>query len=239
MLFAIAIVISTVSAVDLVDNGFDNEHFAIDVPSSSNFSEIATTEINSGDLAMVMVVFENLGNDSDNVGAIIYLNDLSDDNKVISDFINDLIKNGEVVEETDKYVVVKTQNSNGSDFMNFDIANDFDSILSFVEGLFSSNGGINISSDEGNVSFSSNGLIVSDANGENVSITSQGIEISGSNGTDESNDTYIDVDENIFPDFPNGDYSVYLKNDTQMIVISGNNLELLKSMAESVSLKGN
>ena len=106
-LFVIAILISAVSAANVMDN----EYFTINIPDNSDFSQDATTNINAGDVAMNMLVFENTGNSSDDVGTIMYLKDSSDDSNVISDLYNDLKKDGQIVEEKDKYIVFKTQNS--------------------------------------------------------------------------------------------------------------------------------
>ena len=59
-LFAISIVISAASAVDLVNN-FNNGNFGIDVASGTNFTETVNVTANGIEL----VIFENSGNNSD------------------------------------------------------------------------------------------------------------------------------------------------------------------------------
>lgn len=236
-LLAIGMVISAVSAADLVNKDFDGK-FKIDIPSECDFNEGAVTNINAGDVAMYMAVYENRGNNSDDVGTIIYLNDSSADKKVITGFISDLEKDGKKIEENDKYFVVETKNSAD---VNIDVANDLDSILSFVGDIFSSNADLSFSADGNNVSLSEKGLVISDANGENVSISSDGVVVSGSESGDGSSDVNVTVDENVTGDVKTGDYAAYLKNQKgdQLIVISGNNLELLKSMAETATFSEN
>ena len=205
-LFAVTMVISAASAVNLV-NGFDNGDFGIDVLSGNNFTEsvnISTNNIN-------LVVFKG----------------------EIASFIKDLENGGTKVEETDKYVVLKnTQNSK-----DFDIVGNFNSIFNFVGSIFSSDG-VNISAEGNNISLSSNGLNVSDANGENVSITSEGVTVSGNASS--GNET-VNVSSDVHSHIEDCNYSIYLKNqdNNKVIVISGNNLELLKAMADSVSFNEN
>ena len=235
----IAMVISAVNAVDLVKNDFNNENFAIDIPSGSDFSEEVTTNINAGDVAMNMLVFENSGNNSDDVSAVIYLKDSSPDKNVISDFTNDLQKDGEIVEENDGYVIVKTQNSNN--LFNFDVGNDLDSIFSFFDGLFSSDGNINISDNGDGISFSDGVLEIHDANGENVSISADGIKVSGEASSEDGNVsdvTDVSVEGNM-TDIHYGEYVLYLENpdNNQLIAISGNNLDVMKAMADTASFK--
>lgn len=237
VLAVIAVVISAANAADLVKNDFNNENFAIDIPSGSDFSEGVTTNINAGDVAMNMLVFENSGNNSDDVSTIVYLKDSSSDKKVMSDFTEDLKNDGEIVEETDKYVIVKTQNSN--ELFNFNVGNDLDSILSFVDGLFSSDGNINISDNGNVVSFSDGVLEIHDADGENVSISADGIDVSSEASSEEGNVSDVsDISvEGNFSDIEFGDYVLYVKNpdNDQLIAIVGNNVDLLKAMADTAS----
>lgn len=225
-LLSIAMVISAASAVDLV-NDFNNDDFGIKVSSGSDFNESVNIVTNG----MNLRVFENSGNDSQDVNSIVYFKDSTADKKEITGFIKDLENNGNKFEETDKYVVLKnTQNSH-----DLDIANDLDGIFDFVGSIFSSEG-VNISSEGNSISLSSNGLEVSDANGENVSITSEGVSVSDGAG----NET-VNVSSNVNPNIENCDYSIYLKNqgNDKVIVISGNNLELLKAMAKNASFNEN
>lgn len=99
-------------------------------------------------------------------------------------------------------------------------------IFNFIGSIFSSGDGLNISADGSSVSFSGKGLEVSDASGENVSITTDGISVSGESSDNEA----VDVSSDVGSDIENSDYSLYLKNQNndEVIVISGNNLELLK-----------
>lgn len=221
-MLAIVVVISAASAVDLA-NDFNNKDFKVNVPSGTNFNE--TVNISTGN--MNLMVFENSGNNSRDVNSLVYFKDSSANKKEINGFIKDLEKNGNKVEETDKYIVLKnTQKSSG-----FDISNNLDGIFDSVSSIFSSDG-LNVSSNGNSVSFSGKGLEVSDANGENVSITSEGVSVSG-NGT-------VNVSSNADSNIQNCDYSIYLKNNNdKVIVISGNDLELLKEMAETVSFNGN
>ena len=224
-LLAAAMVISAVSAVDLA-NTFDNDNFGIDVLSGTNFTE--TVNITNKD--MNLVIFENSGNDSSDVNSIIYFKDSTSDKSEINSFIKDLEDGGSKVEETDKYVVLKN-NQNSHDF---DI-DDVDDIFSFVGSIFSSDG-LNLSADGNSISFSSNGLEISDANGGNVSITSEGVNVS--EGFD--NET-VNVSDDVDSNIENCDYSIYLKSQSndKVIVIYGNNLELLKAMSETVSFNEN
>ena len=218
-LLAITMVISAASAVDLVKD-FSNDNFGIDIISGANFSE--AVNIATGD--MNLVVFENSGNNSHDANSIIYFKDSTADKKEIAGFINDLEKDGNKVEETDKYVVLKnTHNSK-----DFDFGNDIGNIFNMVGSIFSDEG-LNVSSEGNSISLSDKGLEVSDANGENVSITSEGVSVSG-NGT-------VNVSSDVNSNIENSDYSIYLKNNDndKVIVISGNNLEALKAMAKTAS----
>lgn len=230
-LLAIFMVISAASAADLV-SGIDNEDFVIDVLSGSEFND--NVNIASGN--MDLMIFENSANNSDDVNSIIYFKDSSANKNEIDGFIEDLERDANKVEETDKYVVLE----NNQNFIDFDFGNDLDSVFGFVEGLFSSDDGLNVSAEGNSVSLSGNGLEVSDADGENVSITKEGVSVSGvkSSGNETINVT-SDVDAN--SDIENSKYSIYLKNNDndKVIVISGNNLELLKAMAETVSFNEN
>lgn len=223
---AIVMVISAASAADLV-KGIDNDDFGIDVASGANFTETVNIANNN----MNLVIFGNSGDNSGDVSSIIYFKDSTADKKDIDGFINDLESDGEKVEETDKYVVLKNTHSSDA----FDIGDDIGNIFSFVGNIFSGEG-LNVSSEGNTVSFSGNGLEVSSSDGENVSITSEGISVSGNASENETIDVSSDVDSNIV----DSDYSIYLKNNNdKVIVISGNNLELLKSMAETVSFNEN
>lgn len=225
---AIAMVISAASAVDLVDE-FKNDNFGIEAIPGTNFTE--SVNIASNDI--VLTVLENSGNGSNDINSITYFKDSSANKNQISGFIKDLEKDGNKVEETDKYVVLKNTKASHD----VDVGNSLDGIFDFVGSIFSSEG-LNFSADGNSVSLSSNGLKVSDADGQNVSITSEGVNVSG-NSSSGNESVYVsgDVDTNI----GNSDYSIYLKNqgNDKVVVISGNNLELLKAMAETVSFNEN
>lgn len=218
-------VISAASAVDLADN-FGNGDFAVKVASGANFTECVNIGVND----IKLVVFENSGKGSGDVNSIILFKDSSANKTDMNSFIKDLEKNGNKVEETDKYVVLKnTQVSNG-----FDVEKDLDSIFNFVGGIFSDEG-LNVSADGNSVSISDKGLEISDASGENVSITSKGVSVSG--GSSSGNET-VNVSTDVNSNIADSDYSVYLNNNNdKVIVISGNNLDVLKAMAETASLK--
>lgn len=254
-LFVLAIVISSVGAADLVKGDFGNEGFQIDIPSGSDFSKAATTNLNFGDMAMNMDVFENKGDNAKDISSIIYFKDGTPDKEIVSDMFADLKKDGKVIEETDDLLVVETQNSN--DFLNFDIGNGFNDLWNFADGIFSfgdnnidvstqdadvkvsGDNGINVADAENNtVSISSEGLHVSDASGEDVSISADGVKVSGGNDSDgESADANVSVDADAFANVENGDYLICLKNSAndQLIIITGNDLDLMKSIAETAS----
>lgn len=223
-LLATAMVISAASAVDLA-NDFNNDGFAMNVASGTNFTQ--TVNVSTGDISLV--IFENSATNAGDANSVIYFKDFTADKKEIAGFINDLEKDGNKVEETDKYVVLEnTKNFNG-----FDIGN-VDDIFNFVGSIFSDEG-LNVSADGNSISLSKNGLEVFDNSGENVSISADGVSVSSP-----SDNETVDVSSDVGSNIEDSDYSVYLKgNDDKVIVISGNNLELLKSMAETVSFDDN
>ena len=253
-LFVIAIAISSVGAVDLVSNGIDSSNFAIDIPSGSDFSEEATTNLNVGDVAMNMEVFANHGGNANDVSAIVYLKDGSKDQNIISDVINDLKKDASIVEENDNYFIVETKDANNWDFFNLGIGNDIDTIWNFATGIFSDDSNVNVttedadvkvSKDEGihivgddnsTVSLSTKGFEVSDPNGDDVSISTDGVNVNDSNGED-SVDVNSSFDGDIISNVDNADYAICIESpdNNQVIVIAGNDLELLKSIAETAS----
>ena len=222
-LIAIVMIISTVSAVDLAND------FGIDVPSETNFNE--TVNINTDNINFV--IFENSGNNSTDVNSIMYFKDLTASKNEINDIIEDLNDDWEKIEENDKYIVFKTSEN----FNDFDIPNGFDTISNFVSDIFSVGDGLNISADGNSVSFSDEGLEVHSADGENVSVSSEGISVSGNSSDNESVNISGDLDSNI----GFSDYYIFLKNNDgdEVIVLFGNNLESLKSIAETVSFNEN
>ena len=253
-LFVIAIAISSVGAVDLVSNGIDSSNFAIDIPSGSDFSEEATTNLNVGDVAMNMEVFANHGENANDVSAIVYLKDGSKDQNIISDVINDLKKDASIVEENDNYFIVETKDANNWDFFNLGIGNDIDTIWNFATGIFSDDSNVNVttedadvkvSKDEGihivgddnsTVSLSTKGFEVSDPNGDDVSISTDGVNVNDSKG-EGSVDVNSSFDGDIISNVDNADYAICIESpdNNQVIVIAGNDLELLKSIAETAS----
>ena len=219
--------VSATSAANL-GNDFNGDGFGVKIPSGDYFSEIAKIVTEDIDMA----IYENSNNSAD-ANSIIYFKDSTADKKEITGFIEDLEKSGNKVEETDMYVVLKnTQNSK-----DFDISEGFDSIFNFIGSAFSPEG-MNVSADGNSISLSSNGMKVSDANGEKVSISSKGISVSEEVS---SGNASVNVSSDVNSNIIDCDYSLYLKNpgNDTVVVISGNDLALLKSMAESVKFKEN
>ena len=253
-LLVVAIAISSVGAVDLVSNGIDSANFAIDIPSGSDFAEEATTNLNVGDLAMNMEVFANHGENANDVSAIVYLKDDSKDQSIISDVINDLKKDAPIVEENDKYFIIETKDANNWNFFDFGFGNDIDALWNFATGIFSDDSNVNVttegadvqvSKDEGiqisgdtnnSVSLTTRGLEVSDSNGDNVSISTDGVNVNDAKGED-SVDANASFNGDIISNVDNADYAICIENpdNNQVIVIAGNDLELLKSIAETAS----
>ena len=253
-LFVLAVVVSSAGAAAVADSGIGSDNFAVDIPSGSDFASVATTNINVGDVDMDMEVFENKGENANDVSTILYLKDSSSNKNIISDLYDDLKNDGPVIEENENYFVVETKDSNNWNFFNFDIGNDIENIWNFATGIFSSdsnvdvstedadvkvsnNDGININTDDNtSVSLSTEGLKVSDPSGEDVSISTDGVKVSDANG-DSNVETNVTVDEHMVSTIDNADYALCIKNpdNDQAIVICGNNLELLKSIAETAS----
>ena len=254
-----AIVISSAGAADdLISDQFENESFVMDVPSGSDFSKEATTNLNVGDVAMNMSVFANNGDNSNDVSAIMYMKDSSSNQNIVSDLVNDLERDGNVIEENDKFTVIETQNSNTWDFLN--IGDDLDTLWSFVGGLFSSDSDVSVSTADADVQVSSadginvvdnenttvtlsgNGLHVSDASGEDVSISTDGVKVSnvssGDNGDENvSVDTNVTIDPDTAFNIEDGKYAICIKDldNGQVIVIVGDNLDVMKEIAQSTS----
>ena len=93
-----------------------------------------------------------------------------------------------------------------------------------------------VGDDNSTVSLSTRGLSVSDPNGDDVSISTDGVNVNDSNGED-SVDVNSSFDEDIISNVDNADYAICIENPdgNQVIVIAGNDLELLKSIAETAS----
>lgn len=235
LLFAGAIVISAAAAADLVDDDFNSEHFSIDVPSNSNFSQGSNTGIKLGDVAIHMALFQNLANNSKDVSAVLYFHDDSDDKNLMDDFVADLEKDGKVIEETDKYKVIENEPYEGWNFGS-DSSNSSDNVFSFITSFFGSEDGVNVTTNEGNLSLSENDLNVSLMNDTNVSFTKDEIAISDNENQLLGEDDLVSegyMVANIHDDA----YAVYLNNsdNSKVIVIAGDDLGLLKAMADSVS----
>ncbi len=223
-LIAVGIVVSAASAVEL-GNAFSTDDFGIKAASGTDFNEtvnVAVDDIN-------FTIFKNLGKNSKDINSIIFFKDSSADKNDFDTFVKDLEKYGTKVEETDKYVVLKN-NQNGSDF---NIESDLDGIFNIADDIFSSNG-LNVSAEGNSVSLSGNGFNVYSEDGENISVSPAGISVSGASSGDNSS---INVSGDIDSNIKDCDYSLYLinPNNNKIIVISGNNLELLKLMAENSS----
>jgi hypothetical protein len=229
-LFVVMMIISAASAADSLNNG----NFGISVPAGSNFTKEATTNFSFGDVGMDMLVFENLGTNFNNVSTIMFLNDSTPDKSVISSLYGDLKEEGKIVEQSGNYTVFKTQNSD--DLLNSD--DDLGNVSDLVGGIFSSVSDINVSSENNTVSLSDDGLNVSDANGGNVSISPEGVSVS-TNSSDGKNSTNVNVlfEDDVALNVRYGDYTIYIKNpnSTQVIIISGNDLDALKQMAKTAS----
>ena len=219
-LLVVAIAISSVGAADLTSNGIESANFAIDIPSGSDFAEETTTNLNIGDFAISMEIFANNGENANDVSTVVYLKDSSKDQSVISDVINDLKKDGPIVEENEKYFIVETKDANNWDFLNFNIGNDIDSLWNFATGIFSDDSNVNVTTED------------------DVSISTDGIKVTGNDGSAEASaDGNVSIDGDMMSHVNNADYAICIENpdNNQVIVIAGNDLELLKSIAETAS----
>lgn len=255
-LLVVAIAISSVGAADLTSNGIESANFAIDIPSGSDFAEETTTNLNIGDFAISMEIFANNGENANDVSTVVYLKDSSKDQSVISDVINDLKKEGPIVEENEKYFIVETKDANNWDFLNFNIGNDIDSLWNFATGIFSDDSNVNVTTESADVQVSENegihivgddntsvalstkGFEVADPNGDDVSISTDGIKVTGNDGSAEASaDGNVSIDGDMMSHVNNADYAICIENpdNNQVIVIAGNNLEVLKSIAETAS----
>lgn len=229
-LLAVAIVISAASAVDLTDE-FNNGNFKLNTVSGSDFNQTVNIATDNMDL----LIFENSKGNSSDAYSIIYFKDSSSDKNQITSFVKNLESAGKKVEETDKYVVFKNDVQNS----NVDVGNSLDGIFDFANDIISFDGDMNFSADSNSISLSNDGLKVNDANGDNVSITSEGVKIS-SNSSSGAESVNVSADVDAVSNIANSDYSIYMKNnDNEVIVLSGNDLELLKAMAETTTFNGN
>ncbi|MBO6105362.1 MAG: hypothetical protein J6O99_05660, partial [Methanobrevibacter sp.] len=132
--------------------------------------------------------------------------------------------------------------------------NDIDALWNFATGIFSDDSNVNVttqdadvqvSKDEGikisgdtnnSVSLTTRGLAVSDSNGDNVSISTDGVNVNDAKGED-SVDANASLGRDFISNVDNADYAICIENpdNNQVIVIAGNDLELLKSIAETAS----
>lgn len=253
LLFVLTILVSSVGAAEykLTEKDFNNT-FKLGIPEGTDFQQDAYSNIAAGNVNFAMKVFDNIGNNTDGVVSVLYFKDSSSDSNLISDVIDDLNNSGEVVEENDNYIIVK--NNYDAEWNAPDASTSSDEFWSFIGDLCSSGSdmnfgdgdsnihlsddGVNIEDSSANVSFSKNGIYVSDSDGQNVSISSEGVKVSGGS-SNETVDVNADVDSvmNSYSEF--ADYSLCLKNPKkdQLIIICGNDLDLLKQMAESASFK--
>lgn len=253
LFFVLTLLVSSVGAAEykLAEKNFNNT-FKIGIPEGTDFQQDAYSNIAAGDVNFTMKVFDNIGNKTDGVISVLHFKDSSSNSSLISDVLDDLKSGGEVVEENDSYIIVK--NNYDAEWNAPDSSSSSDEFWSFLGGLSSSGSdmsfgdgdsnvnvsgdGIKIEDSGANVSFSQNGLYVSDSDGQNVSISSQGVKVSGGS-SNETVDVNADVDSimNSYSEF--ADYSLCLKNpkNDQLIVICGNDLDLLKQMADSASFK--
>lgn len=224
----ILLVVITLSAASALD--FNN--FSINTPAGSNFTQQAATNLSIGDMAIDFVIFENSGNNSEDVSSIIYYRDSSSGSNMTSDLFGDLKKDNEVVEENGNYTIFKIKNSNLN--LSDNIGPDsLDDLFNMVGDIFSGDANMNFSADSNSISFSGNKLEISDASGENVSISPKGVNVSSVNDTNGS--VNVTVDEDVNPAIHDDDYVAYLKNkdNTQVVLIAGDNLDLIKQMAGS------
>lgn len=235
VLLAVLAICATIAAASATDLGgdFNNSGVEMKIPTGDYFIEIVKVATEDID----MTIYENSDSDATDVNSIICFKDLTADKKEMKGFINDLEKSANKVEETDKYVVLKNTEQSGD----FDFSKGFDSLFNFLGSAFSPEG-VNVSAEGSSISLSSEGLKISDAGGENVSITSEGISVSGQSSSQASSgNASVNISSDVNSNIMDCDYSLYLKNQDNgnVIVISGNDLELLKSMAESVKFKEN
>lgn len=225
-LLTMCIVISAASAVDLV-NDFKSDDFTVKVASGTDFTE--TVNISTNDMSFK--IFENSDKNSKDVISIMLFKDSTSDKKEMNTFIKDLEKTGDKVEENDKYVALK----NTQKLPDVDIGSNLEGIFNVANDVFSSEG-MNVSADGNSVSLSGKSFEVSTQDGENISVSPAGVYFSG--GATSGNES-VNISGDVNSSIKNCDYSVYLKDNNGVFVISGNNLELLKSMAETVSFNGN
>ena len=190
--------------------------------------------------------------------------DDTNDSSIVPGLIKDLKKDYELLEDNGDSMVFKNKNSNDWFDLNIgetngDIWNSVSDVFSSVSDSSSDNSisvsdgknnnvslsadGIQVSDSEGaDVSLSTSGFEVSDANGQNVSLSPNGIKVSSSpseNISDELVDANMSWDGDMDLTNVDSDYIVAVqnKNTDKVILLAGNDLNLLKTMAETVSFK--
>lgn len=265
-LLLLAIVVSSASAVGngLINGDFTGDDFKLSVPSDSDFDQTAVTDLNFSDGGFKILVFENLADNSKDASTIIYVADDTNDSSIVPGLIKDLKKDYELLEDNGDSMVFKNKNSNDWFDLNIgetngDIWNSVSDVFSSVSDSSSDNSisvsdgknnnvslsadGIQVSDSEGaDVSLSTSGFEVSDANGQNVSLSPNGIKVSSSpseNISDELVDANMSWDGDMDLTNVDSDYIVAVqnKNTDKVILLAGNDLNLLKTMAETVSFK--
>lgn len=264
-LLLLAIVISSASAAgNGLINGDFTDDFKLSVPSGSDFNQTAVTDLNITDGGFKILIFENLADNSKDASTIIYMADDTNDSSIVSGMIKDLKKDYELLEDNGDSMVFKNKQSNDGFSLNIgdtteDIWNSVSELASSVSDSSSDNGisvsdgnnnnvsisadGIQVSDSEGaDVSLSTSGFEVSDANGQNVSLSPNGIKVSSSpseNISDELVDANMSWDGDMDLTNVDSDYIVAVqnKNTDKVILLAGNDLNLLKTMAETVSFK--
>lgn len=264
-LLLLAIVISSASAAGngLINGDFADD-FKLSVPSGSDFDQTAVTDLNFSDGGFKILVFENLVENSKDASTIIYVADGTNDSSIVSGVITDLKNDYELLEDNGNSMVFKSKQSNNGFGLNIgdtteDIWNSVSDVFSSFADSSSDNGisvsdgknnnvslsadGIQVSDSEGaDVSLSTGGFEVSDANGQNVSLSPNGIKVSSSssdNISDELVDANVSWNGNMDLTNIDCDYIVAVqnKNTDKVILLAGNDLDLLKTMAETVSFK--
>lgn len=221
-LFVIAMVISSVNAVNLVNS----DDFSINSDDGSQFIEIVNTDINVTDMALKTLVFENSSDASGDVSSIVYFKESSDNTNIISDLYDSLKKDGEIVEENDNYTIFNTSSS--GNLFNFDLPKEFGSAKDIAENVISSIDGVNISSKGNSLSLSDAGVNISDGSGDNISI---------STGDEASGEVDLSAIGNAADYIKNGEYIAFVKtpNNDQAVLVVGNNVDAVKNIADNTS----
>ena len=213
LLILTIMVISAANAVELAGN-FSNEKFEMNIPSECNLSE----NVNLNDDNTSLLIFKNTGKNSEDVNSILYIQDskLSENN-----LSEDLQFLGDKVEESDKYTIFKNSDNPFGFKFGFDseILSDFgNSLSSSLNKLTLPDNTFDV--DGAYISISENGLSISDKSNHSINTTGD-------------LDDYLEIEDS--------DYSVVLKNtdNNALIVILGDDVELLKSIADTTLFNEN